>query len=62
MKDIIAGNKDILGKTRQITVSDVTITRERIQKFAQGTLPLRPLGKPIHKPSGEERIAQIPLE
>ena len=40
----------------------ITITRERIQKLAQGKLPLRPLGKPIHKPTGEERIAQIPLE
>ena len=40
----------------------VSVTRERIRKFAQGTLPIRPLGKPIHKPTGEERIAQIPLE
>ena len=42
--------------------SYVAITRERIQKLAQGTLPVRPLGKPIHKPTGKERIAQIPLE
>ena len=40
----------------------ITITRERIQKFAQGTLPLRPLGKPIHKPRKKDRIAQMPLE
>ena len=40
----------------------VAITRERIQKFIQGTLPLRPLGKPIHKPTGRERVAQMPLE
>lgn len=40
----------------------VVITRERIQKFAQGELPLRPLGKPIHQPTGKERIAQLPLE
>ena len=40
----------------------VAITHERIQKFIQGELPLRPLGKPIHKPTGKERIAQIPLE
>ena len=40
----------------------VAITRERIQKFAQGKLPLRPLGKPIHQPTGKERIAQLPLE
>ena len=40
----------------------VAITRERIQKFAQGELPLRPLGKPIHKPTKKERVAQMPLE
>ena len=42
--------------------SYVAITRERIQKLAQGKLPLRPLGKPIHQPTGKERTAQIPLE
>ena len=40
----------------------ITIARERIQKFEQGVLPLRPLGKPIHKPTEKERIAQMPLE
>ena len=40
----------------------ISIARGRIQKFTQGTLPLRPLGKPIHKPTGKERVAQIPLE
>ena len=40
----------------------VAITRERLQQFAQGELPLRPLGKPIHKPTEKERVAQIPLE
>ena len=40
----------------------VAITRERIQKFAQGALPLRPLGKPIHKPTEKESAAQMPLE
>ena len=40
----------------------VAITRERIQKFSQGALPLRPLGKPIHKPTEKERTAQMPLE
>lgn len=39
----------------------IEITRERIQKFADGELPLRPLGKPIHEPTGKERGAQLPL-
>ena len=40
----------------------IEITRERIQKFADGELPLRPIGKPIHEPSGKERVVQMPLE
>ena len=40
----------------------VAITRERIQKFTQGELPIRPLGKPIHVPSGNEKVAQLPFE
>ncbi len=40
----------------------VEIARERIQKFADGELPIRPLGKPIHQPTGKERVAQLPLE
>ena len=40
----------------------VAITRDRLQQFAQGKLPLRPLGKPIHKPTEKERVAQIPFE
>ncbi|MYB65395.1 site-specific DNA-methyltransferase [Candidatus Poribacteria bacterium] len=40
----------------------VAITRERIQKFSQGELSVRPLGKPIHKPTGKEKITQLPLE
>ena len=40
----------------------ITITRERLQQFVQDKLPLRPLGKPIHKPTEKDRVAQIPLE
>ncbi len=40
----------------------IEITRERIQKFTDGELPLRPIGKPIHEPSGKERVVQMPLQ
>ena len=42
--------------------SYVSISHDRIARFLKGELPLRPLGKPIHEPTGNERIAQIPLE
>ncbi|MGD0016681.1 MAG: site-specific DNA-methyltransferase [Verrucomicrobiia bacterium] len=34
--------------------------RQRLQMLADGTLKLRPLGKPVHAPSGREKIAQRP--
>jgi adenine-specific DNA-methyltransferase len=40
----------------------VDITRSRIQAFARGELRIRPLGKPVHQPSGKEKVAQIPDE
>lgn len=36
------------------------ICRERIQQLAEGTLKTRPLGKPIHTPTGREKVAQRP--
>ena len=40
----------------------VSIAQDRIQKLSQGTLPIRPIGKPIHQPTGNERVAQMPFE
>jgi DNA modification methylase len=34
--------------------------RERLYKLADGTLKLRPLGKPVHVPSGTEKVSQRP--
>lgn len=38
------------------------LAKERVQQLENGTLPYRPLGKPIHKPSGKEKVAQRPIE
>ncbi len=40
----------------------VNITRERLTSFFNGTLRLRPLGKPVHKPTGREKVSQVPSE
>lgn len=40
----------------------MTIAKQRLDQFITGTLPIRPLGKPIHKPSGHEKISQRPPE
>lgn len=40
----------------------VEIARQRLQAYLNGTLKLRPLGKPVHQPTGKEKVAQIPEE
>lgn len=38
------------------------IARQRIADFAAGSLRYRPLGKPVHQPSGREKVSQVPKE
>ena len=40
----------------------VDIARGRLRSFFSGTLPLRPMGKPVYVPTGKEKVAQIPDE
>ncbi len=40
----------------------ISTAQARVAAFQAGTLKLRPLGKPIHQPSGREKVAQIPEE
>jgi adenine-specific DNA-methyltransferase len=38
------------------------VAQERIREFQAGTLRLRPLGKPVHQPTGREKVSQRPQE
>ncbi len=38
----------------------VDIARKRIQSYFNGTLRLRPMGKPVFVPTGKEKVAQVP--
>jgi len=38
------------------------VARERIRDFYGGRLRIRPLGKPVYQPSGNEKVAQVPAE
>ena len=40
----------------------IEITKERIAKLADGSLRMRKIGTPIFKPTGREKVSQIPLE
>ena len=34
----------------------------RIRKLYDGTLPYRPLGKPVYQPTGKEKVSQVPAQ
>lgn len=38
------------------------VAEERIKQFINGTLKIRPLGQPIHQPSANDKVAQVPIE
>jgi adenine-specific DNA-methyltransferase len=40
----------------------VRLARSRVSRFLSGNLPIRPLGKPVHQPSGNEKVSQTPPE
>lgn len=40
----------------------VQLAHQRIEAYWNGELKIRPLGKPIHVPSGRERVSQVPAE
>lgn len=40
----------------------VGISKQRIADFCNGTLPYRPLERPVHQPTGREKVSQVPKE
>lgn len=40
----------------------VEIARERLRAYLNGTLKIRPMGRPVHQPTGREKVSQIPEE
>lgn len=40
----------------------IETAENRYEKLVQGTLKIRPLGKPVYVPTGKEKVSQIPLE
>jgi adenine-specific DNA-methyltransferase len=39
----------------------ISIANKRIYDFLNNNLKIRPLGKPVYKPTGREKVSQIPL-
>ncbi len=40
----------------------IKLTKDRVKAYQNGTLKIRPIGKPVHKPTGREKVAQVPSE
>ncbi|MGS9059058.1 DNA methyltransferase, partial [Salmonella enterica subsp. enterica serovar Infantis] len=38
------------------------IAKKRIAELKEGVLKIRPINKPIHKPSGNDKVSRIPEE
>lgn len=53
-------NRRAMGCEKEVEY--IAETKKRICDYYNGTLRIRPLGKSIHKPSGKEKICQIPDE
>lgn len=60
---LIAGlkhNRKVMGCDKEEQY--IEMAKERINAFYRGQLKLRPLGKTVYKPTGKEKVAQIPDE
>ena len=53
-------NRRAMGSEKEVEY--ITIARERLRAYFNGTLQTRPVGKPVYQPTGREKVAQIPDE
>lgn len=56
----IKNNRNAVGIEKEIKYC--AITEQRIKKYIDGELKLRPINKPIHVPSKNDKVAQFPKE
>ena len=45
----------------EISDEYIEIAQKRINDYLNNNLKIRPIGKPVYKPTGREKVAQIPL-
>jgi adenine-specific DNA-methyltransferase len=56
----IMHNRRAMGCEKEMAYLE--IAEKRIHDYYSGTLRVRPLGRPIHKPTGTEKVCHIPAE
>lgn len=60
---LIAGlkqNRRVIGVEKEHKY--IEITKKRIHDFYTGKIKIRPLGKPVYEPTGDEKVSQEPTE
>jgi len=56
----LKNNRNAVGIEKEQDYCDVA--NQRVKDLKEGNLKIRPINKPIHKPSGNEKVAQVPTE
>ncbi len=56
----IKNNRNAVGIEKENEYCD--IAKQRILDFKEGKLKIRPINKPIHIPSGKDKVSQVPKE
>jgi DNA modification methylase len=56
----LKNNRNVIGIEKELNYCE--ITSQRINDLKEGKLKFRPINKPIHKPSGNDKVAQVPQE
>lgn len=56
----IKNNRRAMGSEKEPVYVEIGI--DRIHKFIRGELKIRPLGTEVYKPTGKEKVVQIPQE
>jgi adenine-specific DNA-methyltransferase len=56
----IKNDRKTIGCEKEKEFYDISV--ERLDQFKNGQLPYRPLGKPIHRPTGREKVSQHPSQ
>lgn len=56
----IKNNRNAIGIEKEAEYCK--IAKKRIHDLNEGNLKLRPINKPIHKPTGKDKVAQVPKE
>lgn len=56
----VKNERNALGIDKEETYCE--IAKKRMEDLKEGTLKMRPINKPIHKPSKKDQVAQVPKE